>query len=839
MFAFHRVARFAVNSITLILVLVFGLMVARSVNAATLPSGFTETRLTNALVAPTAMSFAPDGRLFVAEQGGRLRIIKNGALLGTPFATLPVNSEGERGLLGVAFDPNFASNSFVYVYYTTTTVPIHNRVSRLTASAANADVVAAGSEVVILDLPALSSATNHNGGAIHFGPDGMLYIAVGDNANPSNAPLLSTTLGKMLRIQPNGTIPSNNPFVSQTTGINQAIWARGLRNPFNFAFDRVTGRLHINDVGQSTWEEVNLGIAGAHYGWPSTEGPNPAGAAGVTYPLHSYANSGVNCAIVGATFYNPPASNFPSEYTGRYFFGDFCGGFIRMLSPPSYNTSVDFATGINSLVDLQVGPDGMLYYLARGNGEVVRVQFTSGTPPSITDQPDSLTVAVGQSATFQVAASGSGPLQYQWQRNNVNIAGATSTSYTLNNASLADNGATFRAIVSNSFGSFTSNSATLTVTGNSAPVGTITAPTNSTLYRGGQVIAFSGTGSDAEDGALPASRFTWRVDLHHDSHSHPHMQPTSGITSGTFTIADRGETSANVFYRLTLTVTDSSGLTQTSFVDVRPRTSQITLTANPAGARLTLDGQPVTAPITFTGVEGVIRSIGVVTPQTINGSTYTFTNWSDGGAATHEITTPDADTTYNAALLIESVPSTTVFTEGFETHTGWAVTSGEDTARAGNWQRGLPQATTYDTYPMQLGACDGGSKCLITEPSGGGGNAGIGWYDLDAGRTSVQSPPIALPVSSLLTLNFRYYFSHLADATADDYFRVQIVSNGIAQTVFQELGTPTIDAAAWVGQSIDLTAYSGRSIRIRLEAMDAGTPSIVEAGVDNLVITRQ
>jgi glucose/arabinose dehydrogenase len=245
-----------------------------------------ETRIATGISTPTAMSFAPDGRLFVCEQGGRLRVIKNGTLLSTPFLTVSVSSNGERGLLGVAFDPNFASNGYVYVYYTTASSPIHNRVSRFTASASNPDVAAAGTEVQLLNLPSLSSASNHNGGAIHFGTDGKLYIAVGDNANSANSQPLTTTLGKILRINADGTIPADNPFVSQTTGINQAIWGRGLRNPFNFAIDRSNGRIHLNDVGQSGWEEVNHAIAGANFGWPQTEGMNPAGVSGVRYPIY-------------------------------------------------------------------------------------------------------------------------------------------------------------------------------------------------------------------------------------------------------------------------------------------------------------------------------------------------------------------------------------------------------------------------------------------------------------------------------------------------------------------------------------------------------------------------
>jgi glucose/arabinose dehydrogenase len=153
-----------------------------SLHAATLPAGFTETQVgSNLSGAPTAMDFAPDGRLFVCLQGGQLRVIENGALLAAPFVTVTTTANGERGLLGVAFDPNFATNHFVYVYYTVSTAPIHNRVSRFTA---NGNLAEAG-ETIVLELDNLSSATNHNGGAIHFGPDNKLYVAVGENANPA------------------------------------------------------------------------------------------------------------------------------------------------------------------------------------------------------------------------------------------------------------------------------------------------------------------------------------------------------------------------------------------------------------------------------------------------------------------------------------------------------------------------------------------------------------------------------------------------------------------------------------------------------------------------------
>src|SRR5258705_10426315 len=216
-----------------ITVVIWLALISSSALAATLPADFIETQFASGFTNPTAMAFAPDGRLFVCQQGGQLRVIKNGSLLAIPFVSLTVDSNGERGLLGVAFDPNFATNNFVYVYYTATTPVIHNRVSRFTASAANPDVAGAGSEVAIFDLNNLSGATNHNGGAIHFGPDGMLYVAVGENANSANSQSLSNRLGKILRINSDGTIPANPTtfpgIAGPTSGLNPAIWAVGLR----------------------------------------------------------------------------------------------------------------------------------------------------------------------------------------------------------------------------------------------------------------------------------------------------------------------------------------------------------------------------------------------------------------------------------------------------------------------------------------------------------------------------------------------------------------------------------------------------------------------------------
>jgi glucose/arabinose dehydrogenase len=632
------------------LLLIACLLTAPGAGAAILPTGFTETQVANGLVSPTALALAPDGRVFVAQQGGQLRVIKNGALLPTPFLTVTVDSSGERGLVGVTVDPDFAANQYVYVYYTATTPALHNRVSRFTA---NGDTAVPGSETVILDLDNLAfSSPIHNGGAMHFGKDGKLYIAVGENGNSAHSQTLGNLFGKILRINKDGSIPTDNPFYGSTTGKNRAIWALGLRNPFTFSIQPGTGRMFINDVGEITWEEINDGIAGSNYGWPATEGPtNDPRFRGPIFWYGRGIGPTVGCAITGGAFYNPANPQFPAEYAGTYFFADYCSKWIRRFDPAS-GTATGFASGISSPVDLAVADDGSLYYLARGTGSVYRVEYTASQAPRITTQPSDLTVAAGQPATFSAGASGTPPLSYQWRKNGANIPGATGTSYTLPSAALSDDGSIFDVVVTNAFGSDTSDGAILTVTANSLPTATITSPADRTLYSGGDTISYSGTGTDAEDGNLPPSAFTWQVDFHHDSHTHPFLPATHGATGGTFTIPRTGETSANVWYRVYLTVRDSGGLSSTTFVDVVPRKATLTLATSPTGLQVTLDGQPATAPRSVQGVVGITRTLGVISPQTVGGVTYEFVSWSDGGAATHAVNTPASNTTYTATFRV-------------------------------------------------------------------------------------------------------------------------------------------------------------------------------------------
>lgn len=334
--------------------------------ARALPGGWRESKVTGGLAAPTSMVFAPDGRLFVTEQDGKIRIIKNGRLLSQPFATLQTTADGERGLLGIELDPAFARTGYVYVYYTVSGSSTFNRVGRLTVDPAYPDIAKSGSFKVLMDVDRLSSATNHNGGAIHFGPDGKLFVAVGENAKSSNSQSLKNRLGKILRINRDGSIPSDNPFYTKAAGANRAIWALGLRNPYTFAFDPTDRRMNINDVGQTTYEEVNRGRVGANYGWPSCEGK--CTTTGMTNPIFQYGHS-TGKAITGGAFYR--SQLFGSSYAGDYFFSDYIGGFIKRLTPNG--RVLNFHTSAKSPVDLDIGSNGKLYYLSIGDGAVYRI----------------------------------------------------------------------------------------------------------------------------------------------------------------------------------------------------------------------------------------------------------------------------------------------------------------------------------------------------------------------------------------------------------------------------------------------------------------------------------
>ncbi|MFO0879518.1 MAG: PQQ-dependent sugar dehydrogenase [Gemmataceae bacterium] len=656
---------------------------------ATLPAGFIEEVMASGLQDATAMQFAPDGKLFALEQAGTLEVWDNGVRVQADFfadTPLATNTISERGLLGIAFDPDYATNRHVYVYYTSPDGDFHNQVSRFTANAAGDRALPASEVVLWTGDP--HSAGNHNGGAIHFGPDGKLYIATGDNATGTTAQSLTSLHGKMLRLNPDGSIPEDNPFFAQTTGRFRAIWALGLRNPFTFAFQPGTSRLFINDVGQNTWEEINVGVAGANYGWPGVEGPagTPPTSPG-TYraPLYTYDHGGAapnGAAITGGAFYNPAVNTFGAAFQGDYFFTDVGAGWIYRLDfNPGSNSfaaaPVPFASNLTAPVDLKADSAGNLYYLSRGEGRVYRI--TPSPRPIINTSPASQTITVGRPVSFTVAASGDN-LRYQWQRADAAtptrwapISGATAATFSLPRTALTDNGDRFRVIVGNRGGSVASAVATLTVTPDRAPSAeiNIVSGLRDGKFDAGTEIAFSGTAADPEDGPLGAASLRWRVDyltsiragdLDRDGLpglTRPFVQPFSGADAGTFTPATTGPyTLTDVAYVIRLTVTDSAGLRSSRALVIQPNTIRLTLAANVPGLTLTRDGQPVVAPVTFSSVVGFERPLGAAATQSLGPVSYEFLNWSDGGGPSHVVATPATDTTYTAAYRAVSTSGT-------------------------------------------------------------------------------------------------------------------------------------------------------------------------------------
>lgn len=553
-----------------------GALEARVVPA-NLPAGFVDATFATGLVAPTAMAFAPDGRLFVAEQAGRVRVIAaDGTVAPAPFVTLAdVAVEGERGLAGLAIDPDFETNGYVYLYYTVDATPRFGRIVRVTAAG---DVAAPGSQVTLLELDPLdpNQPPFHVGGGMQFAPDGTLLVGVGDGRVGANAQSTQTLLGKVLRINRDGSIPADNPLVGKVAGRNQAIWATGLRNPFTLAIQPETGLVFLNDVGLHDWEEINVGLPGANYGWPAVEGPSSD--ARFVGPLFAYRHgAGLDrgSAIVGGAFSPLEGGTFPEEYRGDYFFQDYTNGWMRRLDPRDGSVSV-FATGLPTFpVDLDVDPAGNLYVLARGDegriGEILQIRYAAqAQPPTITQGPASVLASAGHPTQFVVSASGTGPLSYQWQLDGEDIPGANGPVLDVPPVKLSDDGARLRVVVTNAVGRAVSAEATLSVTADRPPVAVITSPGPRFRYRPGSVVRFAGVGVDPEGGLLPASAFTWEVVFHHDAHTHPFLTPSSGMASGRFRIPRARHDPGVVWYRVRLMVTDAAGLTGVAIRDVFP-----------------------------------------------------------------------------------------------------------------------------------------------------------------------------------------------------------------------------------------------------------------------------
>lgn len=673
--------------------------------AAVIP-GFSDT-LVASISSPTAIAFTSDGRMLITEKNGRLRVrTAAGALLTTAALDLSARlcTSSERGLLGVAVDPDPGTRA-IYLYYTargtSTACPTSttgnpagaptNRVSRFVLGDNN--VVDPASETILLD-GIYTPAGNHNAGDVHVGKDGFLYVSTGDGGcdyagnsgcgGANDAARDRNILnGKILRVErTTGAPAAGNPFLGTGSAscrlapapagsICRETFAWGLRNPFRFAFDPDAAgtSFRINDVGQNVWEEIDTGLSGADYGWPLREGhcaqtgsatncgtPTPAG---MTDPLFDY-NRDAGCgSITGGAFV--PNGAWPASYDTAYVFADYVCGKVMTLTG---GTSTDLATGLGGAVHLEFGPSGStqaLYYTTFVNGgEIHRISYTgtaNRTPvAALTASPSS------GAAPLTTTLNGSGSsdpdgdaLTYLW------TFGDGSPNATTSTPTLAHTYAAGTWTVSlqarDPAGAVSAPVSVTISSGNTAPVATIASPAAGATFSVGETFRLDGSATDAQDGTLPSARLSWTVLRVHDQHTHPFLGPVTG--TGIDVVAPGPEdlaAAANSFLRISLTATDSGGVSTTVVRDFQPRKVAVTLATSPAGRTIVVNGLPVTGPTTVTSWAGFALQLSAAAQTDASGRPYGFNRWSDGSTvASRTWTTPSTAATMTASFSLRGL----------------------------------------------------------------------------------------------------------------------------------------------------------------------------------------
>lgn len=667
-----------------------------------LPPGFVQETVTDRLDGPTSFAFAPDGRIFISQKAGAVKVVHNGELLDENFIDLSheVNQMGDRGLMGVTVHPQFPAVPYVYFAYVYEPLEAKGysdngarvgRVLRIEAEPGNPNRHRPDSGVVLLgtnstfeqignpekaDTPPFScidengehvrdclptEGTAHTVNTLRFGPDGALYVSVGDGSVNGNVNIraqdIDSLAGKILRINPNtGQGYASNPFYDGDPNSNRSkVYALGLRNPFRFELHPTTGELYLGEVGNDAWEEISRGGAGANFGWPCYEGPEVAanhdacqplfdGAVPVVEALYAYPHERSMGAAIGGDFYTGDA--YPAHYRGAYFFADFNAGLIEYMTLDSGRAVVNnFATNVLGPVQISMGPDGNLYVLSIVMGALYRIRYVSGenTPPTAvavaepTSGAQPLEVAFSGSDSFDVDEDA---LSFVWDFGDGEQSETADPTHTYEEPG----GYTATLTVTDSRGEVSTDSVEIAV-GSEPPVVSILEPAPGTRYRIGDRITFRGAATDAEDGELTGSSLQWTAVLHHNEHVHYDFYNGDG-TEGSFEYADHGD---NTYLELCLTATDSGGLETQECVDLRAQEVTYTFDSEPSGLPVLYAGSPYVTPFSVTTQVNASRRIGAARNPAEG---VTFDSWSDGGEGTHDITIGDADRTLIARYVV-------------------------------------------------------------------------------------------------------------------------------------------------------------------------------------------
>jgi PKD repeat protein/glucose/arabinose dehydrogenase len=711
--------------------LVIAAVCPSAAGAATFPSGFQERTVATGLSQPTDVTWAPDGRAFMAEKGGRLKVVNPGASTATTVLDISgrVLDQHDRGLLGVEVDSQFATNRYVYLLYTYDTKPLTPdqagaHVSRLTRIQVNPDntlVNPSAPETVLVGsyvtgpcqtpsnthdcIP--SDEPSHSIGTVISAPDGTLWVGNGDASSFSTVDSRAlrtyneqSLAGKILHIDRNGRGLPGHPFCptnSNTDHVCTKLHSKGFRNPFRFSL-RPNGGLVVGDVGWNTREEVDLiatgaGSGGRSYGWPCYEGTvRTPGYRDLTQCAPEYAREGTSTAHLGPDYDYPhvgsssvlggpeyTGTQYPAGYRGTIFVGDYSVGWIKRLTLDSQGRvsgTQDFAGGWSG-TDLEADLDGNLTYPsfgtgAPGTGSLRRIVYSPGNR-----QPTAVAGANPASGaaplTVQFSSTGSSDpdgdsLSYSWDFGDGSPAGSGASP---SHVYTASGNYTARLTVSDGRG-LTATDTVLVSVGDAAPTATIETPLDESGYRGGQAVTLRGSATDAQDGTLPGSALDWQVRLIHVDHVHL-LGSFNGTAQTSFTPVQDHD--ADSYYEIALTATDSAGLKDTKTIQIRPETASLTLASTPAGAPLSYAGRDVTAPFSTQAAIGFRTSVSAATEFVSGGRLWRFDSWSDGGARLHDVTIPATASTLTARYTDAGPanPAGLVAAYGFEEGTGTTV----------------------------------------------------------------------------------------------------------------------------------------------------------------------